>query len=473
MIDTGVSNTLPLLFEDIGVYKKKLSKGSSRSRPPSAFSTANLDSTSPKLDSTDIRRTEPSISDRLQGPNSKHKISEISNLNKNSQEEINLAEMSRTVENSLASLSRIDRPLPPKPKFGFKFLNKTRTIKENSSDKESSDQPQSESGSVEGSSASSRRGRFRQTPSGLSSRLQQGARQGDDVFLKSIFGVGARNTSGRPSVTSSIQERSSDRGVSGGNPGASGTRMRVVRNILVPVSPFNQKALPTDKKFELDFTKKSSETGGSRGSNKKELFKMLQNVENRDALTGKKGHQHQRKISSTSSNTSYNNSASKHGAGRSPVKIMKLVVPESTVRDTEKKHYKLMNSVDNDSYSMQSGLMARKLDGLDMNQTMPNLKDALEREAHKNEHKLIRTNTSMQIDDDEVLSCKVQQTLTWANTTFSDLTSLSRSAAKHHQVVLGKMPQTPKLDLSKMKDVLKVGRIDIFRNYQTRCIIPG
>lgn len=403
MFDSGVSTVLPILFEDIGVFKKKLAKGGIRSRPPSAYTVSNLEGTSPKLDSTDIRTTEPSISETNKRPPSRQKIFDELNKNKNSEEELNLAEMSRAVENSLADLSQISRPQPIRQKLAFKFANKARAIRESSSDKESSaDHPKSDNGSASGSAGTSNRGRFKPMHTANS---YKGLNQGDDVFLKSIFGVGSKNVSARQSAKGSVQERSSDRGSSNGNPGASGMRMKFVRNILVSVNSFYQKPLPTEKRLELDFTKKSSDTGSSNGSNKKELFKMLQNVENRNILINKKGPSHQRKVSLTNSNTSYNHSASKNSAGRSPVKIMKLVGPESTVRDTEKKHFKLMNSVDDDSSSIQkmdSGLLKKKPESVDMNRTMPNLKEALEKEAFKNEAKLVRTNTSMQSEDDDV-----------------------------------------------------------------------
>lgn len=170
-----------------------------------------------------------------------------------------------------------------------------------------------------------------------------------------------------------------------------------------------KKTISTEKKIDLDFSKKSGDNPSSKDSNKKELFKMLQNVENRNILINRNGQTMIRKASVVNSISSRNNSLSNKSGGRSPVKIMKLVGPESTVPDTEKKHYKLRNSIDRDSQIdplKDSGLNLRKSEGVDLNRTMPNLKEALENEARKIDDRLMRTTTSMNSDHDDVYSSK-------------------------------------------------------------------
>lgn len=138
---------------------------------------------------------------------------------------------------------------------------------------------------------------------------------------------------------------------------------------------------------------------------------------------------------------------------------MKLVVPESVAPDTEKKkHYKLRASIESDQQSlnpMDSGFLLKKHDNNDFNRTMPNLKDALEKELKQKDNKLMKTGTSINSDLDEVQYSN-KQTLTWANTTFSEFSSLSKSVHTKQKVVLGKLPPNPKLCMSKMKPTLQV-----------------
>ena len=57
-------------------------------------------------------------------------------------------------------------------------------------------------------------------------------------FLKSIFGNKSKNISGKTSIDGSTHGAGSDGTRSKVSPGANGTRMKFVRNIIVPVNSF-------------------------------------------------------------------------------------------------------------------------------------------------------------------------------------------------------------------------------------------
>lgn len=150
---------------------------------------------------------------------------------------------------------------------------------------------------------------------------------------------------------------------------------------------------------------KSKDTGMTGLSSKRELSKILQNIETRQILIDRKNNLGPKSVSSNP-NRSYQPSFSHSNAGRSPVKIIKMVGPESEVPDTEKKvHYKLRASLESDKQSynpMDSGFLLKKSNTADLNKTMPNLKEALENEIKVKDNNLMKTGTSVYSDTDDV-----------------------------------------------------------------------
>ena len=158
--------------------------------------------------------------------------------------------------------------------------------------------------------------------------------------------------------------------------------------------------------FGSDLNKDFDPQQVGKGSNKRELFKILQNVENRNILISKNSQAGPSKINVKNNEPNRQNSISKKSGGRSPIKIMKLVGPESTVPETEKRrHFKLRNSMDEDDASskgMESITMTKSHLPIDMNKTMPNLKDVLESEINRGDLRHLKTAASVYSDKDEV-----------------------------------------------------------------------
>ena len=401
-----VSLVLPHVCEDVGIYKKKFTK-TGRSRPPSAQASGRsivYPMKTDNLDTVEQARTlnvDPKTSDLIKSD------LESQDMKHDSNEPVDLVAISKSVENSLANLVQV-KSVPDKRNDFMKNLSRKLSFKK----KVSADTVATIENSMESSSSkpsvqvSDKRPRLRPLkPIGMANGAIK-AKMGEDVFLKSIFGSKSKNTNEASAQEDLNAERQSESNNPSDKRGANGARMRFVRNILVPVGPCNKKSNMTEKKIEIDTSTKSKDIEMSDKSSKKELSRILRNVENRNILINKKG-QHQPQLSfSTNPSRSQQGAGANRSAGRSPVKIMKLIGPESTVPDSEKKvHYKLRASIESDYQSlnpMDSGLLLKKHDGVDFNKTMPNLKDALENELKQKDNKLTKTGTSICSDSDEV-----------------------------------------------------------------------
>lgn len=404
-----VSSLLPQIFEDVGYFKKKISKGPLRTRPPSSQGNTRPGSISIMTEDVDMRfNPKPNIelTDRSQTGATDR---ETAGTRLGPGDTVDLTALSQSLQNSLANLlhtKQAPAPKPPKEDL-MKALGRKLSFKKKAmADAVASQEASIDSGSNKSSAQNSeKKPRLRPLKAINLPNGPVRPKAGEDVFLMSIFGSKNKNTGDSAQSVEHSVDRGSEGSANLDKKGANGARMRFVRNILVPVSLLNQKSNASEKKFDIDMSTNSKELEGSEKSSKRELSKILRNVENRNILINKKGNSGQISVASNP-NRSYQASNSNKSAGRSPVKIMKMVVPESVVADTEKKkHYKLRASVESDQKSlnpMDSGFLLKKHNSVDLNKTMPNLKDALENELRQKDNNLMKTGTSINSDADEV-----------------------------------------------------------------------
>lgn len=241
LFNTGVANILPSVFEEIGVFKKKMIRGALKLRPPSASSIQiqmPSETITPPIQHPDVQSSMATKPIPGKKRNMISVIEDKKENNANQGSDINLAEMSKTVENSLAFLSQMDKPLKPDlNRMNFKLKSRLKLDPAPEQEHQSPKKDYPEDTSETGSSTNSRKLRFRPLPiRGVNLGTKGKAGNAEDVFLKSVFGVGSKQASTNNSLKDSVDEGSKESEGINSNPGANGTRMKFVRNILVPVN---------------------------------------------------------------------------------------------------------------------------------------------------------------------------------------------------------------------------------------------
>jgi len=139
------------------------------------------------------------------------------------------------------------------------------------------------------------------------------------------------------------------------------------------------------------------------------LFKILQNVENRNILINKKTLNSNGNRSGRTAQHSLNNSTSNRSGARSPVKIMKLVGPESSVEDSEKRRKYKPPLIDGEVSDLlrDNFNITRTEINVEFTKTMPVFPDKDEVDLRQPMIKKIKhTKTSMSVNSDsEEVDC--------------------------------------------------------------------
>lgn len=236
MPQVEVNFLLPQVYEDVGVFKKKISKGPLRSRPPSAQGNNKSGNFSIVIEDIDMNfNPKPGIemTDRTIS-NFSEKDNQQTRLGTN--ETVDLTAISQSLQNSLANLLQ-NKPVSSNKEDIIKQLGRKLSFKKKkAADAIASYEPSIDSLSNKLSSQNSeKKPRLKPLkPLGLPN-VPARSKVGEDVFLKSIFGSkNKKSTDSTQSPEQSI-DKASDGTESESKKGASGARMRFVRNILVPV----------------------------------------------------------------------------------------------------------------------------------------------------------------------------------------------------------------------------------------------
>lgn len=239
--------------------------------------------------------------------------------------------------------------------------------------------------------------------SGSSEKNMQRSTQGgvglnfrkEDAILSSVLGAKKRESINAILKTApdELSQKKSDE--------ANSLKGRNIRPIILPVVSSQQKR----KSFEREEPNSSSFKTSEKG--KKELFKILQSVENRNILINKKTLNSNGNKSGRSGQNSLNNSTSNRSGTRSPIKIMKLVGPESSVEDSEKRRkYKppIRDGQISDLMGENFNITRTEIN-VDFTKTMPAFPEKDDFEPKKSAGKKIKhmkTSISVNSDSEEV-----------------------------------------------------------------------
>lgn len=226
---------MPKVYEAVGIYRKRLPKAPPRNRPPSAQGKPRDKGITIEIEEvsyTSVLKPEDFLAD----PTIEKPAESKPGTRLGTSDTLDLTAISQSLQDSLANLSQVNRFGRPKNEI-VKQLNRKLSFKK----KIAADNLASVEQSVDSTSGkasaqmSDKKPRFQPLkPIGMNRNLK--AKIGEDVFLKSIFGNKIRNNSDNAYSPEHSVEYGSDPSVPSDAKGANGARLRLVRNILVPVA---------------------------------------------------------------------------------------------------------------------------------------------------------------------------------------------------------------------------------------------